>query len=152
MRAKEYMLQYRKCVGKIARLEQNMSRLRDQAGGLTAMQYDKDRVQTSHDPDKMGEIIAKISDLTEEYSSEKLRCIELMDEIENVISQVKSPECQMFLQKRYIELDGIRLVTLEKIADSMHYSWTGINKVHRRALKEVGRIINGLSEANDDSS
>lgn len=152
MRAKEYMLQYKVCMAKVVRLEENIDRLYDQAGGLTAMQYDKDRVQTSREPDRMGIIIARISDLTEKYTSEKLRCIDLMDEIETVISQVHGSECQTFLHMRYIDLDGSKLTTLEKIADSMHYSWTGINKVHKRALREVERIINGVSEEGDNSS
>lgn len=149
MRAKEYMMQYRVCVAKIARLEQNIERLRDQAGGLSAIQYDKDRVQSSHDPDRMGVLIARISDLEEKYSAEKLRCIELMDEIESVINKVNGSECQTFLHLRYIELDGSKLTTLETIMDEMHYSWSGVNKIHKRALKEVERIINGISESKD---
>lgn len=152
MRAKYYMLQYKWCVAKAARLKDNIERLRDQASGLTAMQYDKDRVQSSHDPDRMGEIIAKVSDLTEKYSQEILKSMELMDEIEGVISQVHGSECQTFLHLRYIELNGSKMMTLERIADEMHYSWTGVNKVHRRALRQVERIINGVSERDDDKT
>lgn len=143
MRAKEYMMQYRVCVAKIARLEQNIERLRDQAGGLSAIQYDKDRVQSSHVPDKMGEVIAKMADLEESYSAEILESAYLMNAIESVIMQVSQTECQTLLWKRYIDLeDDGKLKTWQTICDEMSYSWAGVHKVHKRALKEVERIIN----------
>lgn len=143
MTPKEYLLQYRRCVCKTLRLKQNIDRLRDQAGGLTAIQYDKDRVQSSHVPDKMGEVIAKMADLEESYSAEILESAYLMNAIESVIMQVSQTECQTLLWKRYIDLeDDGKLKTWQTICDEMSYSWAGVHKVHKRALKEVERIIN----------
>lgn len=161
MNGKEFMMQYKECQVNIMRLRLDIAKLRDEAGGLTSSGFDRDRVQSSHDPDKMGKIIAKMADLEDEWTEEILRCCDIMEEIENVVGQIRKPGCQRLLHLRYMEdyMDdemspeerAARMNTWEICMRETNYSSSGIWNLHERAIKEVEKII-GLSEANDNSS
>lgn len=138
MRAKQYLQQYRKCKLRLKRLQEQIDELKDLVDGLSAPQVDGDRVQSSHEPDRMGEVIARKSDLEEELMIEIGNTLDLLNEIEATISAVSNVEYQLLLQKRYI-----RLETWEVIAEDMHYTSRWLFTMHGRALIEVEKLING---------
>lgn len=138
MRAKQYLMQYRRCQKKIARLEEQIQSLADLCSGISAPQVDGDRVQSSHNPDRIGEVLAKKTDLEDVLFDEVLNAIDLMNEIEGTINQIGNVDYQTLLQKRYIGFE-----TWDTIADEMHYTARWILSLHGRALVEVERIING---------
>ena len=138
MRAKQYLQQYRKCKLRLKRLQEQIDELKDLVDGLSAPQVDGDRVQSSHEPDRMGEVIARKSDLEEELMIEIGNTLDLLNEIEATISAVGNVEYQLLLQKRYI-----RLETWEVIAEDMHYTSRWLFTMHGRALIEVEKLING---------
>ena len=140
MRAKQYLSQYRRCKKKIARLEEQIQALAELCSGIAAPQIDGDRVQSSHNPDRMGEVIAKKSDLEAELMDEVVNAIDIMNEVTDTINEVENVDYQTLLEKRYI---GFK--TWEVIADEMHFSARWVLTMHGRALWEVEKIINGLA-------
>lgn len=96
----------------------------------------EERVQTSHDPDKIGAMIAQIADLEADLMLAKADALEIMVEVDSVINKVSDPLYQLLLHDRYI-----RLHTWAVIAKDMHYSYTGILAVHKRALAEIEKLI-----------
>lgn len=138
MRAKQYLQQYRRCKKRLRRLQEQIAELNDLVDGLSAPQVDGDRVQSSHDPDRMGEVIARKSDLEEELMVEIGNTLDMLNEIEATINAIKNVDYQTLLQKRYI-----RLETWEVIAEDMHYTSRWLFTMHGRALIEVEKLING---------
>lgn len=81
--------------------------------------------------DKVIRLEKKHSELLEA----KAEALEIRQRIFNTIYKVQGEE-QKVLIKRYIDLKR-----WEKIAVEMNYSWSGIHKLHRRALASVQDII-----------
>ena len=135
MNAEEYMKQYQKCCRRIARYEDEIQSINDLVSHITP-EMSSDRVQSSHPPDKLGELVARKSDLMDEAEAEIRNAFNLMEEIEGVIEQVSPAEYQLVLQKRYI---GCK--TWETIGHEMHYAPQWAWELNRRALKVVETII-----------
>ena len=135
MNAEKYLKQYQECRKRIARLEEKIQILDDLASHITP-EMSSDRVQSSHPPDKLGEIVAKKSDLINEVMAEISDALTLLNEIEQVINSVEPVGYQLILQKRYIACE-----TWERIAEELCYSPQWICVLHRRALKEVEKLI-----------
>lgn len=135
MNAEKYMRQYQECRKRISRLEERIQILDDLMSHITP-EMNSDRVQSSHPPDKLGELVARKSDLMNEIAGEISTALDLMNEIEDVINRVEPVGYQIILQKRYI-----RCETWEHIAEDLCYSPQWICILHRRALKEVEKLI-----------
>ena len=159
MKAFDYMMQYKRCQVRIGSYRRDIELLRDRAAGLSSTQYDSDRVQSSHDPDKMGAAIADLSDTIEKLSAEVIQADRTMLEVERVISKVSRPQYQEVLKWRYIyeyehrdpkvtarmtdDERAARITSWEVIARRMNYSGQSVWKFHKAALREVEKIING---------
>lgn len=156
MRAKKYLMQYKRCRMRIVRLNEQIQELEDQVNGLSSPQMDQDRVQSSHDPDRIGKVIARISDLKDKWYDEKLAAVDIMDEIIDTINALEDVDYQRLLQLRYIaryrpydkhydimpaDERAARLTPWEVIAEEMHYSPRWILTLHGRALREVEKLI-----------
>ena len=135
MTAEEYMKQYRKCRLQILRYKEALQELEDLAGHITS-NWSSDKVQSSHPPDKLGAIVARISDLEEKQLLKVAEASEVIDSISDVIDQVSDPIYQMVLSKRYVAC-----LTWETIGAKMHYDPRWVWELNRRALREVERII-----------
>lgn len=135
MDAKRFLAQYEKAEKRASVIQNELNELRDRRDGLQGFQVEE-RVQTSHKPDKIGELIARIADLEADLMDAKAEAIEIMLEVEAVINRVPDPLYQLLLQDRYI-----RLHKWSEIAEALHYTPRGIYAVHRRALTEVNKLI-----------
>ncbi len=135
MDAKRFLAQYEKAEKRASVIQNELNELRDRRDGLQGFQVEE-RVQTSHKPDKIGELIARIADLEADLMDAKAEAIEIMLEVEAVINRVPDPLYQLLLQDRYI-----RLHKWSEIAEALHYTPRGIYAVHRRALAEVNKLI-----------
>lgn len=136
MTAKQYLQEYRRCKVRIRKLREQIREINDLMDGLNSPQVDGDRVQSSHNPDTIGDNIAKKSDLVEALELEIFVAIGVMKKIEGTIDQIYNVDYQMVLQKRYIGLE-----TWEDIAEEMHYSARWVLMLHGRALQEVEKLI-----------
>ena len=112
-----------------------LKELKEKRDELQGFQVEE-RVQTSHIPDKIGALIAQTIDLEADLMDAKADALQIMMEVDAVINKVPDPSYQLLLHDRYI-----RLHKWTVIADDMHYSYTGIMAVHKRALVEIEKLI-----------
>ena len=138
-------MQYRRSKAKIARLKDEIQKLADLCAGLPCTATDGDKVQSSHDPDRIGKVIAEKADLEDELMDEVLNSIDAMNGIIETINKLSDVSYQNVIQMRYIRFDEdtFQLKTWAEIADELHYSERWVQTIHGRALVEVERIING---------
>lgn len=136
MNAEKFLRQYQECRRRIARLEERIQVLDDLASHITP-EMSSERVQSSHPPDKLGQLIARKVDIQTEIMGEIDAALDSMAEIEAVINQIEPVGYQQILQKRYIALE-----TWEGIAEDLSYSPQWLYVLHKRALVEVDKIIN----------
>lgn len=134
-RAKQYLMEYSKLRKKIIRLEDQINEIEEQALKITSWS-DGDRVQSSHNPDKIGQIVAKKLDLEADALDEIDLMLDKMYEVEAVLRKLHNPDYAQLLQYHYI-----RGMTWDAISDKMHYSKRWIQTLHGRALDEVNKII-----------
>ena len=135
MTAEEYMKQYRRCRLQIKRYQDEIQELEDLAGHITS-NWSSDKVQSSHPPDKLGAIVARISDLKDEQLGKIAEASEVISDILQVIDRVSDPTYQTVLSKRYVAC-----LTWEAIGAHMDYDPRWVWELNLRALKEVEVII-----------
>lgn len=80
---------------------------------------------TASVPERMEQIAAKID-------RQLTRCMELRDEIEEVINRLEEPTERLLMRKRYIEGK-----TWEKVAVEMNYSINHIWRLHGNILQRM---------------
>ena len=135
MNAKVFLMQYRRAAARAETIEDELRELKEKRDELQGFQVEE-RVQTSHIPDKIGALIAQTIDLEADLMDAKADALQIMMEVDAVINKVPDPSYQLLLHDRYI-----RLHKWTVIADDMHYSYTGIMAVHKRALVEIEKLI-----------
>ena len=148
MTGKEYLLQYWRARVGIRRLESQEESVRDLLGNVT-VDPTSEHVQTSRDPDQIGKLVAKLSDIHEELNNEKLKAIDLMQEIYRTIGKLKDPDEQLILQMRYIKMLSWIKVEEEMKKVQRYYCLDWMMRKHRHALKEIERITNCLNNSKD---
>lgn len=135
MNALEFLKQYRACMVRIKKLEEQIQELSDLMSHITP-EMSSERVQSSHPPDKIGQLVAKKVDLVTQLMGEIATAFGVMNDIEEVIDQVEPVGYQMILQKKYIEGK-----TWEQVAREVCYDPSWVWVLHRRALAEVDKIL-----------
>ena len=149
MTGKEYMLQYWQAKVIVRRLESQQASIRDLLGNVT-VDPSSEHVQTSRDPDQIGKLVAKLADIQDKLNEEKLRAIDLMDEIYGVINKLGDPDEQLILQMRYIKMLPWSKVERELEKVQRYYCLDWVMRKHRHALKEIERLTNCLNNSKDE--
>lgn len=105
------------------------------------VRYDKDRVQTSVEPE--GKLLKVVSDLMEIEQHQELLAERLSQDIlraEQLIGDMTTPEYRELIRLRYLT-GGTKPLTWEQIADQMGYSADHVRgKLHGKAIAEARRI------------
>ena len=96
-----------------------------------------DVVSGSGNQDKIGNAIAKITDLQNELNRDIDHFVDLKREAAAKLGKVTRAEYYEILHKRYFEYQS-----LEQIAVSMNYTYRWIRRLHGRALNVFGKIMN----------
>lgn len=136
MCAKEYLRRYLKLDVKIKILEEELRDLDDMVTRVTP-QLKGERVQaTPVSQDKMGEIVAKICDITIDLINKREEAIVARKEILETVLKVADKELQRILYFRYIKGHKWEQIALDVNKD---YRWT--LRLHGRALKEIEKIL-----------
>ena len=86
---REYLMQVRRISDQIRRKKERCEGLRDRLD-VKAIQYDKVRVQTSPDTDKVAAVLSAVSDLEDEILELQLQKAELVNEICDKIEELES--------------------------------------------------------------
>jgi len=136
MSAIELLIEYAKLRKKILRLMSQMDELKSQAESLSAW-TDGDRVQSSHDPDKIGRVIARLADKQDECCELMIEAIDRMNEIEAILNDLDNPDYSLVLQYKYI-----RGLTWDEVAENMYCTPRWAMILRDRALRAMDKIIN----------
>lgn len=150
MTGREYLLQYWEAVVRVRRLESQKASIEDLLGNVT-VDPTAEHVQSTHDPDQIGKLVAKLSDIQAKLDDEKLKALDLMDEIYHAINQLKDPDEQLILQFRYIKMLPWSKVDKEMRKMQRYYCLDWMMRKRRHALKEIERITNCLNISKSDS-
>jgi DNA-directed RNA polymerase specialized sigma24 family protein len=115
------------------------------AQGVTAIRYDVDRVQTSPVSDRMGDIVARITETTE-LLYDRISLLQGLEEDARRLLVNLKPEHERVLVYRYIDDMGWAQVS-EKIGYNEKYIFT----LRDSALNELDMLINNtISCASSD--
>ena len=131
MRAIDLLIEYTRLRGKIIRLQSQIDEIKERAESLSSWS-DSDRVQTSHDPDQIGKVIAKLSDMEDERNALIIEAADRMNEIEELLTELDNPDYALVLQYKYI-----RGLTYEQAADKMYCTARWAKELRRRALRAL---------------
>lgn len=133
-----YLLQIRRKGHAIRRKQLLCEELRSSLGAR-AIQYDRDRVQTSP-TDKVSEIICKVIDLEEQIERLQLEKAELVMEINAAVEQLEDEKEAMILTAYYI-----RRLTMEQVAEEMDYSLQHTYRLRKRGVQHISGILGGAT-------
>lgn len=129
MTTKEYLLQIKEQGKNILNQEEYIQRLRDSLG-VAGIRYDKERVQSSPEPDKFARIFGQIFEEEEKLQQMKDDLALKRVEIINQIHQLEDSKHQNVLYIVYV--DG---KNLKKAAQTMSFSYEYVKEIHIAALQ-----------------
>lgn len=102
----------------------------------SGIRYDRDRVQTSPD-DQMIKAAAKVEELAAELNEELEKLQIKRREAKRMIGRLKKANYRKVLRLYFLD---IRLLTMQDVADEMHYTLRWTYKLYKKALKELEEV------------
>lgn len=138
MTGREYMETIQRVRRRIRLLTEQIARDYVIASEVTAIRYDKDKVQTSPIGDRMVEIVARIDETADKLKAEIERLQELESDAIHLLINLKE-EHERVLTLHYIEDKG-----LMEVAELMGYSERYIFELRSRALIELDSLIQDM--------
>ena len=135
MKAIELLAEYVRLRKRIRLLQAQVDAKRERAEALSGWP-EGDRVQSSHDPDKIGRAVAELADRENELVDLQLEAIDRMNDIEVMLREIENPDCALVIQYKYV-----RGMSWDDVADAMHYSARWVQELKRRALRELDRRL-----------
>ena len=137
MRAIELLVEYVRLRKRIRLLQAQIEARRERAEALSGWP-EGDRVQTSHEPDKIGRAVAELADSEAELMDMEADAIERMDEIEALLRMLRNPDGALVIQYKYI-----RGMSWDEVAETMNYSSRWVQELKRKAIREIDEILGG---------
>lgn len=107
----------------------------------------KPAVQAGGISDIVGNAAAKAADILTDIREKQIEALQVLSEVEAVISMVEEPKERVLLSKKYIEGKP-----LEEIADEMEISRRNIWRVRERALKSADEVMERLHISDEGQS
>lgn len=98
---------------------------------IPALPYDKDKVMSSSDQDKLGCDVAKLLDEQNAISSLFNRYLKRRDRIIQQIESISEPKYLCVLSLRYLEYKE-----LYQVSNETGYSYSHVKRLHKEALNE----------------
>ena len=138
MTGREYMETIQKVRRRIRLYTEQIARDYVIASEVTAIRYDKDKVQTSPIGDRMVEIVARIDETADKLKAEIERLQELESDAIHLLINLKE-EHERVLTLHYIEDKG-----LMEVAEIMGYSERYIFELRSKALTELDSLIQDM--------
>lgn len=140
MTGKEFMFNIKQIRRTIRLLEEQIYRDSELATGVTAIRYDKDKVQTSPVSDRLAEIVAKIIETTDKLK-DAIHDLQIAEEeARGYLVQLKE-EHERALSYHYLDA-----LTWKEVANRMGYDSTYIYELKDAALMELDTVISKTSE------
>ena len=128
MTAKEYLLKIQTYRQTMQTYADRIDELYNDAAGLKAIVYDKDRVQVSPE-NRLEEAFVQIDSLAEKYVKARLR---YEREVRKRIDQIGSLDNPLYI--KVLTLRYVDDMRWEEIACATHYSFRHVTRIHGQAL------------------
>lgn len=115
-------------------INQDLRRLEEMkhaAGGMGAIRYDKDNVQTSPEGDRLCLDVARYVEFNQKIEAEVDRYVDIKNQLIGEIRVLHTPKSVDVLYRKYVEFKS-----LVEIADAIGLSYVQVKRVHKRALQE----------------
>ena len=126
--AKEYLLQIENLTNRIKEQEEYIQRLKDSLS-IAGISYDKDRVQTSPDPDKFCHIFAQIDEQEKVLEDMKTKLVNVRVKSLNIIHKIEDDRYRRILTTIYVDMRS-----LKKAANILSFSYDYMKELHQEAL------------------
>lgn len=136
MTAKSYLEQLSKLDKNIQDTLYEIYRLRTIASSTATYNMNGDRVQTSFNSDKIGDIVTRIVELEEEADRLTDEFADLKTDIYMKLNLLERYRHKEILRKKYIENKSIYTIAYE-----LGMSDRGCKKAHKRALEEFEKLL-----------
>lgn len=138
MTAKQYLRQIRAQNRRIDSLIAEKDRLTAIAEGVSGMSYDDVKVQSARvtPGNRQTDAVCKLIDIEERITAEIDNYVDMREDAERYISQLKSPVERDLLRNYY--LMGL---TWEQVAELMNYDLRYLFKLHGRALISFAKVM-----------
>ena len=137
--AKEYLLQIKNKNREIRIQEEYIQRL-IYSLGIAGIRYDKDRVQSSPEPDVFTKVFAQIDEEQEKLEEMKRSLVVTRIQIINQIHALNDTKYQDVLNYVYVDCKP-----LKKVANIMNFTYQYIKEVHGQALQEFEKNLPHLT-------
>ena len=134
MKSKEYLQQLKLLDMKIDQKLKQKEDLRQITQATGALDYSKDRVQTSPSGDALSNAVIKYLSLEEEIDRQIDQFVDLKNQIINQIQGLKDVNYVQVLFKRYVEYKKLEVIAVE-----MDYTYPYVRALHGYALQEFER-------------
>lgn len=129
MNAKEYLEQIESLTIRIEQMENRLECMRETAGGVAAIRYDKVNVQVSVQADAIERNVLKLMEMEEKIFAEKTRLESMRNIITEQIQHLDDDRYVKILFKRYVELKKFHVIHVE-----MKYDYDYVRVLHGEAL------------------
>jgi len=120
---------------KIRRAEIELEEFYSLIGGLTAIRYDKDRVQTSPE-DVLGNNMAKLDQMQRTLDGLRSKVPLTLESVTALINRVEDENQKTVLYCRYV-----KRIKFEQIASEMGYGVDNIYCLHRKGIRELEKSL-----------
>lgn len=130
MDTKTYLQQISRLDRMVKNKLSELAELKELSCGISAV-TNEERVQTSGDKDRLGNVVAKIVDMENEIDELVDQFVDLKKDILQMLSMLENQKHKQILFKKYFEYKSIYT-----IADELEMSDRGCKKAHKRALEE----------------
>ncbi len=135
MQSKEYLLQVKHAKTKKLLFEMEVKRIRADITSLGSVDYSEPSVQSSNKAD-IADKIARLEEAERKNAEAVIEASNLINEVVDVIKQVKDGTLCMLLYHRYIQGK-----TWDEVADLIHHTTRAIHShLHKQALIEIEKI------------
>lgn len=141
MKAKEYLMRISCLNICIEQKEAELRRIEEERTFISAIRYDKDRVDrvdSSVDGSGFTRLSERIVDIKYEIENDKMRLIELRNEIIKQIQMLDDARYIKLLYKRYVEEKSFEQIALE-----MKYDYWRVLHLHGEALQSFEFNLEG---------
>lgn len=115
-------------------INQDLRRLEEMkhaAGGMGAIRYDKDNVQTSPEGDRLCLDVARYVEFNQKIEAEVDRYVDIKNQLIGEIRALHTPKSVDVLYRKYVEFDS-----LVEIARKLNVSYRQAKRIHVCALEE----------------
>lgn len=129
----DFLRQVKVCTKRLRDIEDEIDVIEHDMSGLKAIRYDKCKVQTSPDDDRIALLYDKLVDKQKKQKQLKQELIEKRQDVLNVVDEVSDEDLHALLYYRYV-----RCCSWNEVAQKIGYSVDHAKgHLHSKALKNV---------------